>query len=80
MVPRLTLANGEPTVVDNGTLGPFSAIYDEGTGNVEAFGTFDVTFNVSAVPEPSTWVMILLGVAGVGFMAHRRRKSAMLAA
>jgi hypothetical protein len=27
----------------------------------------------SAVPEPSTWAMMLLGFAGVGFMAYRRR-------
>jgi hypothetical protein len=30
-----------------------------------------------AVPEPSTWAMMLLGFAGVGFMAYRRRKSVM---
>jgi hypothetical protein len=29
----------------------------------------------SGVPEPSTWAMLLLGFAGVGFMAYRRRKS-----
>jgi hypothetical protein len=28
---------------------------------------------VGAVPEPSTWAMMILGFAGVGFMAHRRR-------
>jgi hypothetical protein len=28
---------------------------------------------VSAVPEPSTWAMIILGFAGMGFMAYRRR-------
>jgi hypothetical protein len=28
-----------------------------------------------AVPEPSTWIMIILGFAGVGFMAHRRKTS-----
>jgi hypothetical protein len=28
---------------------------------------------VSAVPEPSTWAMMILGFAGVGFMAYRRR-------
>jgi hypothetical protein len=36
-------------------------------------------FNVSAVPEPSTWAMLILGFVGVGFMAHhrgRRSKSA----
>jgi PEP-CTERM motif len=26
-------------------------------------------------PEPSTWAMLLLGFAGVGFIAYRRRKS-----
>jgi hypothetical protein len=41
----------------------------------------DVTFNVSAVPEPSTWAMMILGFAGVGFMAYRRKsKPALLAA
>ncbi len=28
---------------------------------------------VSAVPEPSTWAMMILGFAGVGFMAYRRK-------
>jgi hypothetical protein len=28
-----------------------------------------------AVPEPSTWAMMLLGFAGVGFMACRRKQS-----
>lgn len=27
----------------------------------------------AAVPEPSTWAMMLLGFAGLGFMAYRRR-------
>jgi hypothetical protein len=35
----------------------------------------------SAVPEPSTWAMMLLGFAGLGFMAYRRKsKSALMAA
>jgi hypothetical protein len=34
----------------------------------------------SAVPEPSTWAMLILGFAGIGAMTYRRRKSAMLAA
>jgi hypothetical protein len=29
--------------------------------------------SVSAVPEPSTWAMMILGFFGVGFMAYRRR-------
>jgi hypothetical protein len=28
---------------------------------------------VAAVPEPSTWAMMILGFAGIGFMAYRRR-------
>jgi PEP-CTERM motif len=32
-----------------------------------------VTANISAVPEPSTWAMMILGFAGVGFLGYRRR-------
>jgi hypothetical protein len=35
---------------------------------------------IGGVPEPSTWAMMILGFAGIGAMAYRRRKSAMLAA
>jgi hypothetical protein len=34
---------------------------------------FDVTTNVSAVPEPSTWAMMILGFLGVGFVAYRKK-------
>lgn len=30
-------------------------------------------FNVAAVPEPATWGMMMLGFAGIGFMAYRRK-------
>ena len=30
---------------------------------------------VSAVPEPSTWAMMILGFFGIGFMAYRRKKN-----
>jgi hypothetical protein len=39
------------------------------TGNVGALAADPVT----AVPEPGTWAMMILGFAGVGFMAYRRR-------
>ncbi len=38
--------------------------------------TFNMAFTISgveAVPEPSTWAMMILGFCGVGFMAYRRR-------
>jgi len=40
------------------------------SGNVEV---------ASAVPEPSTWAMMILGFAGVGFLACRRRNQAAVA-
>lgn len=37
------------------------------TGGVETPGT------IAAVPEPSTWAMMILGFFGMGFVAYRRR-------
>lgn len=31
---------------------------------------------VAAVPEPSTWAMLILGFAGIGVLAYRRREAA----
>jgi hypothetical protein len=31
------------------------------------------SFSVSAVPEPSTWAMMILGFFGVGFLAYRNK-------
>jgi hypothetical protein len=31
---------------------------------------------LSAVPEPSTWAMMLIGFAGLGFSAYRRKRNA----
>jgi hypothetical protein len=41
---------------------------------------FGSVTSIAAVPEPSTWAMMILGFAGVGFMAYRRRKGAAIAA
>jgi hypothetical protein len=30
---------------------------------------------IGAVPEPSTWAMMILGFCGLGFMAYRRQQS-----
>jgi PEP-CTERM motif len=34
---------------------------------------------ITAVPEPSTWAMMILGFVGVGFMGYRRSRKNMLA-
>jgi len=43
--------------------------YNGGIDNID----FTITAVASAVPEPSTWAMMILGFAGVGFMAYRRQ-------
>jgi hypothetical protein len=59
----------------NGTLS-FDVDPFRGTENRTA--VFDLT---AAIPEPSTWAMMLLGSAGVSFMAYRRKsKPALMAA
>jgi hypothetical protein len=47
-----------------------------GTNNETDYDNLDITVN-PPVPEPSTWAMLLIGFAGIGFAAHRRRVSAM---
>jgi hypothetical protein len=44
-----------------------------GLTNVAAFDPITVT---PGVPEPATWAMMILGFAGIGFMAYRRREQA----
>lgn len=47
--------------------------YNGGSRSGDALSSFDVTFSAST-PEPSTWAMLLLGFAGLGFAAYRRAK------
>jgi hypothetical protein len=46
---------------------------------MESLG-FDPVTNTGAVPEPSTWAMMILGFVGIGAITYRRRKSAAIAA
>jgi len=67
----------------------FGAIVDPGTYTlqfeVENIGDNQLSsqvladnINVSAVPEASTWAMVLVGFAGLGLMARRRKAGATL--
>ena len=61
----------------------------EGNGTIQFIGTYTsvswtnpttenwygFTVGVGAVPEPSTWAMLLLGFAGLGFAGYRRTKA-----
>jgi hypothetical protein len=50
-----------------------SATYDTGSNN--SGGVWTNVSGVSVVPEPSTWAMLLIGFAAIGFAAHRRRRT-----
>jgi hypothetical protein len=43
---------------------------------IQEFGTFSAVLDVApAVPEPSTWAMVIFGFCGLGFMAYRRKNA-----
>ena len=39
-------------------------------------GEFTFTAATSAIPEPSTWAMMLIGFAGLGYAGYRRARAA----
>jgi hypothetical protein len=47
-----------------------SVAWNSGANNLDAF--FSATFTAD-VPEPSTWVMMIVGFCGVGFLAYRQK-------
>lgn len=82
-------------VFDGSLIGPsLTLVFPDGGGNIIPgqfashtsedhllFGTAEIATSVSAVPEPSTWAMIIMGFCGLGFMAHRRHsRPALMAA
>jgi hypothetical protein len=50
--------------------GEFKDVTSALAPNENGFGIFTVT---AAVPEPSTWAMMILGFLGLGFVAYRRK-------
>lgn len=46
--------------------------------NSPYFITLNLLTSTSAVPEPSTWAMMLMGFGGLGFQLRRKRKTAAL--
>jgi hypothetical protein len=84
-------SNGTETILDfgksffNDTLNVGSGAYFTGSLSDPTFvpGTYfgtngeslTITDMTAAVPEPSTWAMMILGFCGLGFMAYRRRQN-----
>lgn len=80
---QITLAAGDPLTAYSFTFttGTAGALVFTETGPSDQQGNILDNVVLSAVPEASTWAMMILGFMGMGFMAHRRkRRSALLVA
>ena len=66
---------GFELIFDNGVQGAYGDVATTARSGLRTFGLFTV-----AVPEPSTWAMMLLGFAGLGAAGHRRAQRARAAA
>jgi hypothetical protein len=65
-----------PTPIGTGTFGILAGQTIDFILDPNSTFSFDSTLaiaTVTAVPEPSTWAMMILGFMGVGFMAYRRK-------
>jgi PEP-CTERM motif len=56
------------------TGGPLTEISLLSTSGIKEAKHFEVS-GVAAIPEPSTWAMMLLGFAGLGYAAYRKARS-----
>jgi hypothetical protein len=79
------LSNGFTTSVPTSAFGPsqFEGFVSDSPFNAitlsvpspDGYFVFDVTTATAAVPEPSTWAMMIIGFLGLGLLAHRRGKN-----
>jgi PEP-CTERM motif len=54
-------------------------VYFIPSSQTQEIGSFTAKLDVTpAVPEPSTWAMMILGFCGLGFMAYRRKSKQIL--
>ena len=67
-----TFAN---TTISGLSLNPGTYVYTWGQGDFAD----SVTVKIGAVPEPSAWAMMILGLVGIGFMAYRKKDALRLA-
>jgi hypothetical protein len=67
-----TLATFQPAITGTlGTSGASTPLYSTNQFALPGFLAFDP---VASVPEAFTWVMMLIGFAGLGFAFHRSRR------
>jgi hypothetical protein len=68
---------GSPSAVLN------DSVNDPGGYPVPTFGSNNITLSITAVPEPASWAMVLLGIGGIGAglrIARRKTDMALSAA
>ena len=82
LVQIVNTGGGSTTAFDYGPNAAFSRVFDfssPGASGVVDIGdglATEFLTATSVVPEPSTWAMMLLGFAGLGFVGHRRTRKA----
>ena len=72
---------GDTTNWSQAFVGPFSAskgdkLIFRAAGTSDSFGVYVDDITVRAVPEPGTWMLMILGLGAVGFAMRRRQKVA----
>jgi hypothetical protein len=55
-------------------------IYNQASPDGAYFSESILNLSITAVPEPTTWAMLLIGFCGLGFMAYRRKSKPVLMA
>jgi hypothetical protein len=78
LIESLLLSNGTANLVAPGTFIGFQedsagisrVVFSNGSIVVR---DISISNSVSAVPEPSTWAMMIVGFLGVGFLAYRAK-------
>jgi hypothetical protein len=50
-------------------------VYNQANPDDAFFSASVIDLSITAVPEPSTWAMMILGFCGIGAVTYRRRKS-----
>ena len=84
LVSASTFYTGQLTTIKSSVLIPqinFTEYLSYFHGPDGGFGyPIEGTLSISSVPEPSTWAMMILGFAGIAFMAYRRKSTPALMA
>ena len=68
-----------PKLITLNTLPGNNFLITDGLNHNIYSGNFTIAEAISAVPEPATWAMLLLGFGGIGLMMRARRRQALAA-